>query len=67
MFGCNPISNTIVLEDIIYYFVGTGYPRGFLQLGIYLFLDRAMGPHRPGLLGKTHPRKPMGGPGLRAI
>jgi hypothetical protein len=37
MFDCNLISNIIVLEDITYYFVGAGYPRGFLQLGIYLF------------------------------
>jgi hypothetical protein len=34
--GCNPISNTIALEDITYYFVGTGYPRGFFQLGMFV-------------------------------
>jgi hypothetical protein len=37
MFGCNPISNTLALEDIVYYFVGVRYPRGFFQLGICLF------------------------------
>jgi hypothetical protein len=36
-FGCNLIGNTIALEDIAYYFVGTGHPRGLFQLGIYLF------------------------------
>jgi hypothetical protein len=43
MLGCNPISNTITLEDITYHFIGTGHPRGFLQLGIYLFRVLARG------------------------
>jgi hypothetical protein len=35
--GCNPINNTITLEDIAYHFVGAGHPRGLFQLGICLF------------------------------
>jgi hypothetical protein len=35
--GCNLISNVITLEDIAYYFMGAGYPRGFFQLGKCLF------------------------------
>jgi hypothetical protein len=37
MLGCNPISNTIALEDIIYYIIGARYPSGFFQPGICLF------------------------------
>jgi hypothetical protein len=34
--GCEPIDNTIALEDVAYHFVGVLHLRGFLQLGICL-------------------------------